>query len=90
VLYGDINNALRFHLFYYSLWKRYGAIPERFDYREKRPALKNYPLRPEFGESTYMLYQVLFSLKTLLHTKSTIGYSRSFLLGSRKNDPGGY
>ncbi|KAJ3129480.1 alpha mannosidase-like protein [Nowakowskiella sp. JEL0407] len=57
VLIGDIDNAVRHHWLYYTIWKKYRAIPERFDFNAKTPSIKHYPLRPEFIESTYMLYQ---------------------------------
>ncbi|KAI8911073.1 glycoside hydrolase [Gorgonomyces haynaldii] len=57
VLGGDVINAVRPHHLYYTIWKRYKALPERFDFRTKTPSLVYYPLRPELIESTYMLYQ---------------------------------
>ncbi|KAJ1561591.1 ER degradation-enhancing alpha-mannosidase-like protein 1 [Nowakowskiella sp. JEL0078] len=57
VLIGDIDNAIKHHWFYFTIWKKYKAIPERFDFSAKAPSINSYPLRPEFIESTYMLYQ---------------------------------
>ncbi|CEG65919.1 Putative ER degradation enhancer, mannosidase alpha-like 1 [Rhizopus microsporus] len=57
VLYGDIHAAIKNHLVFYNIWRRYHALPERFDFYQKRVNLPYYPLRPEFIESTYYLYQ---------------------------------
>lgn len=56
VLHGDIDAAIKGHLVYFNIWKRYHAIPERFDFYHKGVDLPYYPLRPEFIESTYHLY----------------------------------
>ncbi|KAI9251188.1 glycoside hydrolase [Sporodiniella umbellata] len=56
VLYGDVQSAIKGHLVFYNLWRRYRALPERFDFYQKSVNLPNYPLRPEFIESTYYLY----------------------------------
>lgn len=57
VLRGDIEEAICSHAVYYAIWQRYGALPERFNWKLKRPDVKFYPLRPEFSEATYLLYQ---------------------------------
>lgn len=88
VLAGDVNNAMRLHLVFLSIWNHYGGLPERWNFNEFRSLglfdkeyhegdtidgfnltltdeilLKNsvglewYPLRPEFIESSYHLYQ---------------------------------
>lgn len=57
VLHGDIDSAIKNHLVYYNIWRRYHALPERFDFYRKSVDLPFYPLRPEFIESTYHLYQ---------------------------------
>ncbi|KAI9356617.1 glycoside hydrolase [Pilaira anomala] len=57
VLHGDIDAAIKGHLVYYNIWRKYHAIPERFDFYHKGVDLAYYPLRPEFIESTYHLYQ---------------------------------
>ena len=58
VLYGDVEEAICSHALYYAVWKKWGAIPERFNWQRKEPDVSFYPLRPEFAESTYLLYQV--------------------------------
>ncbi|ORY05339.1 hypothetical protein K493DRAFT_204582, partial [Basidiobolus meristosporus CBS 931.73] len=57
VLAGDLENAIKSHLVFYNIWRKYHAIPERFDLNSKKPVVMHYPLRPEFVESTYFLYQ---------------------------------
>lgn len=59
VLAGDLEEAICTHALYYSIWRRYDALPERFDWHNKVPNTKFYPLRPELVESTYLLYQVV-------------------------------
>ncbi|KAL0077594.1 glycoside hydrolase, partial [Phycomyces blakesleeanus] len=57
VLHGDLESAIKGHLIFYNIWKRYHALPERFDYYQKTVDIAFYPLRPEFVESTYHLYR---------------------------------
>ncbi|XP_012728793.2 ER degradation-enhancing alpha-mannosidase-like protein 1 isoform X1 [Fundulus heteroclitus] len=57
VLNGDIDDAICLHAFYYAIWKRFGALPERYNWQLKAPDVLFYPLRPELVESTYLLYQ---------------------------------
>ncbi|KAG0190433.1 alpha mannosidase-like protein [Apophysomyces sp. BC1034] len=57
VLHGDIDAAIKGHLVFYNIWRRYHALPERFDFYQKTVDIGFYPLRPEFAESTYHLYQ---------------------------------
>ncbi|KAF9914216.1 alpha mannosidase-like protein [Lobosporangium transversale] len=57
VLGGDLESAIKNHLYYYNIWRKYQAIPERFDFVQQTVAIANYPLRPEFIESTYFLYR---------------------------------
>lgn len=57
VLTGDIEEAICAHALYYSIWRRFGALPERFNWQNVSPDLAFYPLRPELIESTYLLYQ---------------------------------
>ena len=60
VLNGDVDNAICLHAFYYAIWKRFGALPERYNWQLQAPDVLFYPLRPELIESTYLLYQVTF------------------------------
>ncbi|XP_077582570.1 ER degradation-enhancing alpha-mannosidase-like protein 1 [Stigmatopora nigra] len=57
VLNGDVENAICLHAFYYAIWKRFGALPERYNWKRQAPDVLFYPLRPELVESTYLLYQ---------------------------------
>ncbi|PIO65438.1 glycosyl hydrolase family 47 [Teladorsagia circumcincta] len=57
VLAGQLDEAICQHAFYYAVWSKYGMLPERYNWFLKRPDVKFYPLRPEFVESTYLLYQ---------------------------------
>ncbi|KAI8362103.1 glycoside hydrolase, partial [Mortierella sp. GBAus27b] len=57
VLGGDLESAIKNHLYYYNIWRKYQAIPERFDFVQQGVAIANYPLRPEFIESNYFLYR---------------------------------
>ncbi|PVD24290.1 hypothetical protein C0Q70_14761 [Pomacea canaliculata] len=85
VLAGDIEEAICLHALYYSIWKKYGALPERYNWDLKMPDVRFYPLRPELVESTYFLYQathnpfylhvgrdILNSIAT--HAKAQCGY----------------
>ncbi|CAH2312693.1 ER degradation-enhancing alpha-mannosidase 1, partial [Pelobates cultripes] len=86
VLKGDIEDAICLHAFYYAIWKRYGALPERYNWQLQAPDVSFYPLRPELVESTYLLYQatknpfylhvgmdILQSLEK--HAKAKCGYA---------------
>uniref|UniRef100_A0A672GUM2 alpha-1,2-Mannosidase n=1 Tax=Salarias fasciatus TaxID=181472 RepID=A0A672GUM2_SALFA len=66
VLNGDVDNAICLHAFYYAIWKRFGALPERYNWQLQAPDVLFYPLRPELVESTYLLYQ-LFDEDNPLH-----------------------
>ncbi|XP_066974398.1 ER degradation-enhancing alpha-mannosidase-like protein 1 isoform X2 [Macrobrachium rosenbergii] len=57
VLAGDMEEAICTHALYYTIWKKYGVIPERWNWQRRSPDVMFYPLRPEFVESTYLLYQ---------------------------------
>ncbi|KAK6057322.1 hypothetical protein COOONC_05166, partial [Cooperia oncophora] len=57
VLAGQLDEAICQHAFYYAVWSKYGVLPERYNWFLKRPDVSFYPLRPEFVESTYLLYQ---------------------------------
>lgn len=55
---GDLEGAIYLHQMYFTIWRKYSALPERFDFAHKNVAIESYPLRPELAESTYFLYQV--------------------------------
>ncbi|CAD6199704.1 unnamed protein product [Caenorhabditis auriculariae] len=56
VLAGFVEEAVCHHALYYAVWKKFGVLPERYNWRSKEPDVNFYPLRPEFAESTYLLY----------------------------------
>ncbi|XP_052182699.1 alpha-mannosidase I MNS5 [Diospyros lotus] len=58
VLVGDIAAANSSHREFFSVWERFGVLPERYllDRQMLHPTEKYYPLRPELAESTFYLY----------------------------------
>ncbi|CAL4885308.1 unnamed protein product [Urochloa decumbens] len=58
-LLGDVAAANLSHREFYNVWQKFGVLPERYllDYGMLHPTEKYYPLRPEFAESTFYLYQ---------------------------------
>jgi mannosidase alpha-like ER degradation enhancer 3 len=56
VLKGDLAPAIQTHKMYYQLFERYGFFPEAYT-MEMGIHWGNWPLRPEFTESTYFLYE---------------------------------
>lgn len=86
VLAGDVDEAICHHAIYYSMWRKYGCLPERYNWQLEAPDVKFYPLRPELIESTYILYRatknpfylhvgrdILTSLNN--YTRSKCGYA---------------
>ncbi|KAJ2964284.1 hypothetical protein NQZ79_g763 [Umbelopsis isabellina] len=57
VLYGDLEMAIKSHLTFYNVWKKYQGLPERYNFALDDVEIGFYPLRPEFAESTYFLYR---------------------------------
>ncbi|XP_073229289.1 ER degradation-enhancing alpha-mannosidase-like protein 1 [Porites lutea] len=57
VLKGDITEAICTHALYYAIWKKYEAMPERFNWHTKQSEVHFSPVRPELVESTYLLHQ---------------------------------
>lgn len=57
ILKGDIKEAVETHEMLYQVVRRHHFIPEAFtpDFRVHWP---QHPLRPEFVESTYLIYKV--------------------------------
>ena len=45
VLHGDLDEAICHHALYYSIWKKYGCLPERYNWKLDAPDVKFYPLR---------------------------------------------
>ncbi|KAH0840021.1 glycoside hydrolase [Lanmaoa asiatica] len=57
VLGGDISNAIKSHLTYWNIWRRHSGLPEVWDAHFMQATSFQYPLRPEFIESTWYLYR---------------------------------
>lgn len=57
VLAGDIESAIRNHLVFWNIWRRYSGIPESWAHDERTVGWAGWPGRPEFIESTYYLYR---------------------------------
>ncbi|GAB5362183.1 hypothetical protein AAMO2058_000776400 [Amorphochlora amoebiformis] len=59
VLYGDLSSAMDTQDAFFGVWKRYGALPERYLLKSQiiHTTERYYPLRPEIIESTYYLYR---------------------------------
>eukprot|EP00045_Choanoeca_perplexa_P008577 m.80560 g.80560 ORF g.80560 m.80560 type:complete len:576 (-) comp14547_c0_seq1:36-1763(-) len=54
---GNVQDAIVDHAVHLAIWRRFQALPERFNWRLKRSEFGVYPLRPELFESTYLLYR---------------------------------
>eukprot|EP00250_Pteridium_aquilinum_P006108 c16090_g1_i1 orf=265-1992(-) len=59
VLIGDVAAANATHREFFTVWEKYGVMPERYllDRGTIHPTERYYPLRPELAESTFYLYQ---------------------------------
>ena len=57
VLAGDVQESICHHAVYYGMWRKYGCLPERYNWQLEAPDVRFYPLRPELIESTYLLYR---------------------------------
>ncbi|CAA7259685.1 unnamed protein product [Cyclocybe aegerita] len=97
VLAGDVQNAIKLHMIYFNLWKQHSGLPEVYDINYKQATSHQYPLRPEFIESTWYLYRatrdpfyldvgerILFDLTT--RAKVDCGLSGIADLRSNKRD----
>lgn len=86
VLMGDVEEAICSHALYHAMWRKFDAIPERFNWHSMAADVHFYPLRPELAESTYLLYratknpfylhvgrEIIESLNS--YTKSKCGYA---------------
>ena len=98
VLHGDLENAIKHHAMYFAIWKKFGGLPERFNWKTGQMDSSYYPLRPELFESTYMLYQAtkdpfyLYAGKVMLedlekNAQVECGYATISNLGSMDKDP---
>ena len=59
VLTGDVSDAMHSHAAFFSIWSKYGCLPERYllHSQELHFTERYYPLRPELIESTYFLHR---------------------------------
>ncbi|KAF5321197.1 hypothetical protein D9619_000434 [Psilocybe cf. subviscida] len=57
VLAGDVQNAIKLHMLYYNIWRMHSGLPEVYDTSFRTATSHQYPLRPEFIESTWYLYR---------------------------------
>ncbi|TFK55771.1 alpha-mannosidase [Heliocybe sulcata] len=57
VLAGDLDNAIKSHLAFWNIWRRHAGLPEIYDTNFMYATSLQYPLRPEFVESTWYLYR---------------------------------
>ncbi|ETW84376.1 glycoside hydrolase family 47 protein [Heterobasidion irregulare TC 32-1] len=57
VLAGDVDNAIKSHMIYWQLWRKHSGLPEVWDMNYKTATSFQFPLRPEFVESTWYLYR---------------------------------
>ncbi|EIW82385.1 glycoside hydrolase family 47 protein [Coniophora puteana RWD-64-598 SS2] len=57
VLGGDVQNAIKAHMYYWNLWRKHSGLPEVWDAVYTQATSFQYPLRPEFVESTWYLYR---------------------------------
>ncbi|KAI9063357.1 glycoside hydrolase family 47 protein [Trametes sanguinea] len=57
VLGGDVENAVKAHLTYWNIWRGFAGLPEVWDMNYRQATSFQYPLRPEFVESTWYLYR---------------------------------
>ena len=58
-LWGDLEEARPLFEKFYSVWRRYGFLPEAFNLalNEPQQGLGQYPLRPELAESAFFLHR---------------------------------
>jgi hypothetical protein len=77
VLYGDVEEAICHHAYYYAIWKRYGCIPERFNWKLLAPDVKFYPLRNRFYESPFSAEN--FSDKFLSSNSGQISFQKQHI-----------
>ncbi|CCM05644.1 uncharacterized protein FIBRA_07874 [Fibroporia radiculosa] len=57
ILAGDIENAIKSHMTYWNIWRKHSGLPEVWDMNFRQATSLQYPLRPEFVESTWYLYR---------------------------------
>nr|XP_018266555.1 uncharacterized protein I303_00530 [Kwoniella dejecticola CBS 10117]OBR88713.1 hypothetical protein I303_00530 [Kwoniella dejecticola CBS 10117] len=98
VLAGDVESAIKSHLVFWNLWRKYDAMPESFLWQERKMEWTGYPGRPEFIESTYYLYQatkdpfylrvgekILHDLKTRTKTRCGFATLKNVMTGEQED-----
>ncbi|ORY37680.1 hypothetical protein BCR33DRAFT_663463 [Rhizoclosmatium globosum] len=98
VLAGDVDGAVKLHFVFWSIWNKFKAFPERYDFAQRVANIGHYPLRPELIESTYFLYQatknpfylevgaqILEDLES--QTKTSCGFAAMQSVGTKNLDP---
>jgi mannosidase alpha-like ER degradation enhancer 1 len=83
VLAGDLESAIKGHLLFWNMWKRYSALPESWDWVNRKMEWAGWPGRPEFIESTYYLYKV-----SRMRTGLSVGDQGSILPARRRESFG--
>jgi Glycosyl hydrolase family 47 len=99
VLLGDIDEAVETTRAHYSVWRRYGCVPESYNVHTQQPVqgAVNYPLRPEVLESVFYLHwatndsswigvalSMMHSLETL--TRVECGFARIRHVGTHAQE----
>jgi mannosidase alpha-like ER degradation enhancer 1 len=84
VLAGDLESAIRSHLVYWNLWRRYGGLPESWSWQERRIEWAGWPGRPEFIESTYYLFRVSWETFSEGYNSFVLGDKRPILPARRR------
>ena len=74
VLAGDVLAAQESYWHYFTLWRAFDALPERFMYThgQLHSNQQQYSLRPELMESTFYLYQVKHSVTNTATTPTNV------------------
>ena len=78
-LAGAVHEAVRMHALFEMIWRKYSAMPERFNIMTKSPDVGVYPLRPELAESTYYLYRSTRDPKYLLFGRKMVEDINQFM-----------
>lgn len=83
VLAGDVESAIRGHLIFWNLWRKYDGIPESWEPETRQIGWAGWPGRPEFIESTYYLHRVRLVLVNSLLTVQATGDDFYLRVGER-------
>lgn len=74
VLCGDVKTAWKSHQAFYSIFNKFGMLPEAFDVKKRttRKGFSGYPLRPELLESNFYLLWATWDPALLSVTRNAI------------------